>query len=232
MAGGVVRVADQREAKVQAAQGQPDLIGGAGMNASKGRHVVAAYRDELSFFNDRAVRQCHRLAALLNGKATFYAEKAKQVDVEVASGLDDLAVGAGHGQRQGLPGTAGGHSQAGLALGHAAGFQGVVDDLVIELASLVDADLQGRALQGQAVNAHKGHGIGRGLQAGPGAAGVGLAAEQRKGKVCIRELQANAIRAAAVDADKGRHVAAAHGEGIDLHHLAAGQGDALARFFQ
>ena len=54
-AGGVVRVADQRQAKVQATQGQTDLIGGAGMNARKGRHVVTAYGDELGLFNDGAV---------------------------------------------------------------------------------------------------------------------------------------------------------------------------------
>ena len=70
------------------------------------------------------------------------------------------------------------------------------------------------------------------MQTGPGAAGVIFAAEQRQGKVCIRQLQTHAPRAAAVDADKGRHVPAAHREGIDLHHFAAGQGDALARFFQ
>ena len=231
-AAAVGRVGNQRQAEVQPAKRQADLLGCAAIDTGKSRHIMAADGDQLRVLDDRAVGQGDVLAALFKGKAARNAEEAEQVNVEVAGGLDDLAFAARHGQAQGVTLTAGVNGHGRLALGGAAVLEAVVNDLVVELACLVDADLQAGTLNGQVVNALEGHRIGGGLQAGPGACWVGLAAEQGQTKISAGKLDANRVRAAAVDADKCIQSATAHGQRIHLHLLAVGQGHALAGFFQ
>ena len=231
-AAGVAGVGDQRQTKVQAAKRQADLVGCTAIDAGKSRHIMAADGDQLRVLDDRTVRQANVLTALFKRKATRDAEEAKQVDVEVAGGLDDLALAARHGQAQSVTITAGVNAHGSLALGGAAVLEAVVNDLVVELAGLIDTDLQARAGHCQTVNSLEGHRIGCRLQAGPGACCVGLAAEHGQTEIGTGELNANSVRAAAVDANKCPQSATPHRQRSHLHLLAVGQGHTLAGLFQ
>ena len=92
--------------------------------------------------------------------------------------------------------------------------------------------MQGCARQSQPVNAREGHGIGCGLQAGPGAGSVCLAGEHGQTKLSAAQLDTNGIVAAPIDTDKRTQIAAAHRERIHCNHFATGQRHALTGFFQ
>ncbi len=91
--------------------------------------------------------------------------------------------------------------------------------------------MQGRARQGQTVNAREGHRIGCGLQAGPSAGSVSLAGEHGQTKLSAGQLDTNGIVTAAIDANERTQIATAHCERIHCNHFATGQCHTLTGFF-
>ena len=190
----VIGVGDEGQTKVHLAELQTNGIVLARAHAGKSVYLARAYGDEVGLLDHRAVRQHHLLAALLDCKVALDAEETKQVHVQTCGGLDDLALAAGHAQRQGAAG-AGGNVQGGLAA--QAGVVGidpaVVHHLVADFASLVDehADAGGRG--SEALNAHKRQAAGCGLEAGPVAAGVLAVRQQGQAEFGVAQLQANGV---------------------------------------
>ena len=150
---GVVWVCDQSKTEVQATEGKTHLIAGTAIDTGKSRDLMTTDRDKLRVLNDRTVGQGHSLTALLNGKTTRHAKEAEQVDAQVASGFDDLTLAAVKGERQSVAIAAGVNTHLCLAFRGAARDQSVINNLVVQFSSLVDADLQCRPGQGQPINA-------------------------------------------------------------------------------
>ena len=131
----------------------------------------------------------------------------------MAAGAGEHTFGAVHGQRQG-GGTAGGHSQAGLA-------RAVVHQLTVA-GGAVDLDGDVARCQRQAFDALKGGTTGAGLQTEPLAwAGDGGLAHQRQAKRHPAQAQAHRVVAVAVDAGKRIQVGAAQGEQVHVADRAA-----------
>ena len=226
-------VGDEGQTKVHLAQRQADGVVLAGAHAGECIHIAGTDGDQVGLLDDRAVGQHHFLAALLDRKIALDAEKAKQVDLQAGGGLDDLALTAGHGQRQGAAG-AGGNVQRRLAperlvIGV---LPAVVHHLVASLASLVDEDTDAGGRGGQALDALKRQAAGGGLEAGPGAAGVVAGSQQGQAEFGLIELQAYGIVAAAPHAHEGADARAANQQRVCGHRFAAKEGDAAAGRFK
>ncbi len=165
-------------------------------------------------------RQLDLFNGLAQSKSAIDLQESVGIHCQLATGLQQFALGRIHVQGQGL----------GIyAIAHRQGCGQIVDQTGIA-GRLVDRDLQATALHGQAINAYQPSRGSTGLQAGPLAGRIGLVTGQNQSEVGIRETQTHGIGLVALHADESADILPTDREHLGGHHTAIAQGHVLGLF--
>ena len=217
--------AGQHQGKAGVAERQTCGVGGACVDARKGLQASAADGQQIGGHRGcRAANPCVQAGGFAcDGQVALGLEEAKGAQVQVATGAQQVAVGASHAEGL-LTGGAGGDHQV-LCV--------VVDQLAVG-GGLVDFDQQVAASGLQAVHAGERDAGGRGLEAGPFASGArgDVFAGQDQGQVDARHVQAHGLGGAAVDAGKSLDAVGPQGEFIDRDAVAVAEFEGVGLFAQ
>ncbi len=222
---------DRGQCEAGTGQLQAERIGAAAVQPGEGEHVMRADGQQIDA--DR-FRRCRRVVVgigqgdlsgfLLEGEIALDLEKPEQTDIEMAAGLQHLAVGASHIQRHVRAGPGRYRQRLGREIDYAAVGGGIGHH-----------HGNGVGRQRQAVDTDHAHLPRFRLQAHPLARRGGIAAghffrHQRQGEAGVTQLQTHGVAGTAVDAGESADAARAYGQQIDVHPRAGDvvQNDALA----
>ena len=232
--------AHQRQAESHALEFETELVSRAAVQTGKSVDARTTDRQQVDIDLagrlldravgvERAVGQRHRLAGALDRKIALDLEEAEDIELEVAAGLHQLALGAVQRQRQRAAATGVDRQRGRTAR--------VVDDRVARLGRLVDVDRHAAGADRQvAAQADKCHALGSGLQTGP-LAGRGLVAaghflaHQRQPELHAGQLKSELVSRAAVQAREGVDARATDCQQVDID-LAGSSLDAAVSILQ
>ncbi len=212
----VIRIFNQRQAEVQGAQGQTDLVGRAAVDTGKGINIAPADSDQLRLINSRTfsrrINQPHFLITLLDAKTAAHAEETKNIQIQVAGSLDRRAISAVQRELHHTARAVRGHGK--IRKSFAVRVIRITESVIhhqVVIRRLVDRDTKIACRGRQTANAFKGHLTRTCLERGPRVRAGLPVRQQSQTELGVGQCQAYAvIKVTAVDSHKGTQIAPAH----------------------